>query len=173
MRCHAFNDFGGNAGPRLNGVAARLTPDELLRTFDLLPVGVRGLILAAVIAAMEACGQDLVDLATEVESAHRVLHDGWAGLASDAHTSSHEGWRTSFADMTTALAGLRSLGDVARFAERVALISDRETFTYAELNARANRYARWYERHPREKAPAMESAPAEVTRARGPREVAT
>ena len=37
----------------------------------------------------------------------------------------------------------------------------------------ANRYARWYERHPREKAPAMESAPAEVTRARGPREVAT
>jgi WXG100 family type VII secretion target len=70
--------------------------------------------LAAVIAAMEACGQDLVDLATEVESSHRVLHDGWAGLASDAHTSSHEGWRTSFADMTTALAGLRSLGDVAR-----------------------------------------------------------
>ena len=37
----------------------------------------------------------------------------------------------------------------------------------------ANRYARWYEGHPREKAPAMESAPAEVTRARGPREVAT
>ena len=32
----------------------------------------------------------------------------------------------------------------------------------------ADRYARWYERHPRDKAPAMESAPAEVTRARGP-----
>lgn len=30
MRCHSFNDFGGNAGPRLNGVAARLTPEELL-----------------------------------------------------------------------------------------------------------------------------------------------
>ena len=31
----------------------------------------------------------------------------------------------------------------------------------------ANRYARWYEQHPRDKAPPMESAPAEVTRARG------
>ena len=37
----------------------------------------------------------------------------------------------------------------------------------------ANRYARWYQRHPRDAAPAMESRPAEVTRARGPREVAT
>jgi sodium/hydrogen antiporter len=32
----------------------------------------------------------------------------------------------------------------------------------------ADRYARWYEHHPREQAPAMESAPAEVTRPRGP-----
>ena len=32
MRCHSFNDYGGNAGPRLNGVAARLTPDELLES---------------------------------------------------------------------------------------------------------------------------------------------
>jgi sodium/hydrogen antiporter len=32
----------------------------------------------------------------------------------------------------------------------------------------ADRYARWYEQHPRDKAPPMESAPAEVTRARGP-----
>jgi NhaP-type Na+/H+ or K+/H+ antiporter len=32
----------------------------------------------------------------------------------------------------------------------------------------ANRYARWYEQHPRDKAPPMESAPAEVTRPRGP-----
>ena len=31
----------------------------------------------------------------------------------------------------------------------------------------ANRYARWYGQHPRDKAPPMESAPAEVTRARG------
>ena len=32
----------------------------------------------------------------------------------------------------------------------------------------ATRYARWYEPHPRDTAPPMESAPAEVTRARGP-----
>src|SRR3954471_2503672 len=32
----------------------------------------------------------------------------------------------------------------------------------------ADRYARWYEQHPREKAPPMESVPAEVTRPRGP-----
>jgi NhaP-type Na+/H+ or K+/H+ antiporter len=32
----------------------------------------------------------------------------------------------------------------------------------------ADRYARWYEQHPREQAPPMESAPAEVTRPRGP-----
>jgi NhaP-type Na+/H+ or K+/H+ antiporter len=32
----------------------------------------------------------------------------------------------------------------------------------------ADRYARWYEQHPREKAPPMESAPADVTRPRGP-----
>ena len=32
----------------------------------------------------------------------------------------------------------------------------------------AGRYARWYEQHPRDKAPPMESAPIAVTRARGP-----
>ena len=36
----------------------------------------------------------------------------------------------------------------------------------------AGRYARWYERHPRDDAPPMEGGPAEVTRARGPREFA-
>ncbi|WP_107771070.1 WXG100 family type VII secretion target [Nocardioides sediminis] len=70
--------------------------------------------LVAVIAAMEACGQGLADLATEVESAHRVLHDGWTGLASDAHTTSHSSWRSSFAEMTAALEGLRTVGDTSR-----------------------------------------------------------
>jgi hypothetical protein len=32
----------------------------------------------------------------------------------------------------------------------------------------AGRYAGWYEHQPRVKAPLMESAPTEVTRARGP-----
>jgi fatty-acyl-CoA synthase len=31
-----------------------------------------------------------------------------------------------------------------RFAERPALVSDRETITYRQLNARSNQYARWY-----------------------------
>ena len=30
IRCHSYNDRGGNAGPRLNGVAARLTHQQLL-----------------------------------------------------------------------------------------------------------------------------------------------
>jgi putative heme-binding domain-containing protein len=30
IRCHSYNDRGGNAGPRLNGVAARLTRPQLL-----------------------------------------------------------------------------------------------------------------------------------------------
>jgi hypothetical protein len=32
----------------------------------------------------------------------------------------------------------------------------------------AARYARWYERHPHQQRPAMESTPDEVTRPRGP-----
>lgn len=30
IRCHAYDDLGGNAGPRLNGVASRLTRPQLL-----------------------------------------------------------------------------------------------------------------------------------------------
>ncbi|CAN5248185.1 c-type cytochrome [soil metagenome] len=30
MRCHSYNDYGGNAGPRLNGIAAKLSRPELL-----------------------------------------------------------------------------------------------------------------------------------------------
>jgi putative heme-binding domain-containing protein len=30
IRCHSYDDLGGNAGPRLNGVAARLTRPQLL-----------------------------------------------------------------------------------------------------------------------------------------------
>lgn len=30
MRCHSYDDYGGNAGPRLNGIAARLTPEQIL-----------------------------------------------------------------------------------------------------------------------------------------------
>lgn len=30
VRCHAFNDYGGSAGPRMNGVGKRLTREQLL-----------------------------------------------------------------------------------------------------------------------------------------------
>jgi putative heme-binding domain-containing protein len=30
IRCHVYNDIGGNAGPRLNGIASRLTREQLL-----------------------------------------------------------------------------------------------------------------------------------------------
>ena len=32
MRCHSFDDFGGNAGPRMNGVAGRLTREQILES---------------------------------------------------------------------------------------------------------------------------------------------
>jgi quinoprotein glucose dehydrogenase len=30
IRCHAYNDYGGNAGPRINGVGSRLTRQQIL-----------------------------------------------------------------------------------------------------------------------------------------------
>ncbi|MDQ3395638.1 MAG: HEAT repeat domain-containing protein, partial [Bacteroidota bacterium] len=30
MKCHSYNDYGGNAGPRFNGIGARLTRQQLL-----------------------------------------------------------------------------------------------------------------------------------------------
>ena len=70
--------------------------------------------LVAVIAAMESCLRDLAELGADVEAAHGALHSGWDGLASDAHTASHASWRSSFAELSTALVGLRSVGDTAR-----------------------------------------------------------
>lgn len=32
MRCHSYDDYGGNAGPRLNGIANRLTRQQILES---------------------------------------------------------------------------------------------------------------------------------------------
>jgi quinoprotein glucose dehydrogenase len=32
VRCHSFNDYGGTAGPRINGVASRLTQQQILES---------------------------------------------------------------------------------------------------------------------------------------------
>jgi WXG100 family type VII secretion target len=70
--------------------------------------------LAAVVAAMASCGRDLAGLVADVESSQQALHDGWTGLARDAHATWHSSWRTSFDDMATALTGLRDVGETAR-----------------------------------------------------------
>lgn len=87
--------------------------------------------LVAVIAAMESCGRELGDLAADVEAAHGALHSGWAGLASDAHAASHASWRSSFGEMSTALAGLRSVGDTARSNYMLAI--DRNVSTWEQV----------------------------------------
>ncbi|MEO8667504.1 MAG: long-chain-acyl-CoA synthetase [Bauldia sp.] len=70
-----------------------------------------------------------------------------ANLMKDVAFARHVG-RTILRASRVARNRTRTFPDVAddlarRFGDRVALISDRETFTYAEYNARANRYARW------------------------------
>ncbi len=70
--------------------------------------------LVAVIASMDSCGHDLADLAADLETHHSSLHAEWTGLASEAHAGSHGQWRKSFAEITSALAGLRALSDTAR-----------------------------------------------------------
>jgi fatty-acyl-CoA synthase len=70
-----------------------------------------------------------------------------ANLAQDLAFVRHVG-RTILRASRVARNRTRTFPDVAeelarKFADRVALISDRETFTYAAFNARANRYARW------------------------------
>ena len=32
MRCHSYGDYGGTVGPRLNGVASRLTREQILES---------------------------------------------------------------------------------------------------------------------------------------------
>ncbi len=32
VRCHAFDDYGGSAGPRINGIASRLTREQILES---------------------------------------------------------------------------------------------------------------------------------------------
>lgn len=70
--------------------------------------------LAAVVAAMEACGRALADQAAALEATHRRLHQDWSGLSGEAHGHFVTRWRGSFEEMATTLAGLRSLGSDAR-----------------------------------------------------------
>lgn len=65
------------------------------------------------IASLAACQRDLLDLGSDVHDEVSVLHQHWRGRASDAHATSYGRWREGCADMVTALAALRGLGETA------------------------------------------------------------
>ncbi len=65
--------------------------------------------LRATLADLAACQRDLVGIAVEIDQAHAQLRSGWSGRAADAASRSYDGWRDGFADMVTALAGLRAI----------------------------------------------------------------
>jgi WXG100 family type VII secretion target len=72
--------------------------------------------LATVLAAMATCQRGLGDLARDVDAETSRLHASWTGRAQEAHAAAHTSWRDGFADMVTALAGLRGLAATARDA---------------------------------------------------------
>ena len=70
----------------------------------------------------------------------------------------------------------RGVEPASRAPDRARDLPDRGTLGLRPRPQRgplAGRYARWHERHLRDKPSPMESAPAEVTRARGPAEQLT
>ena len=69
--------------------------------------------LRNVIATLAACQRALLDLAGDIHDEHVGLHGQWLGRSADAHESSYGAWREGCADMVTALAALRGLGETA------------------------------------------------------------
>lgn len=69
--------------------------------------------LRHVIASLAACQRALLDLGGDVQDEVGSLHEHWLGRASDAHAASYGSWRDGCADMVTALAALRALGETA------------------------------------------------------------
>ena len=70
--------------------------------------------LRLVVDEMAAFYADLAELAAAVSVQASRLHDGWTGLARDAHAGSHARWQDELADMRQALAGIRTLGATAQ-----------------------------------------------------------
>ena len=69
--------------------------------------------LQGVVAALAACQRALIDVGGDIEAEHARLHEHWLGRASDASASSYGAWREGCAEMVTALAALRGLGEAA------------------------------------------------------------
>lgn len=80
--------------------------------------------LSAVVADMLACQRDLIDLAGDVAAETARLHGSWDGVALAAHASSYSRWSDEFAAMTTALAGLRAVGETARANYSAAVVAN-------------------------------------------------
>ena len=77
--------------------------------------------LRDVIASLAACQRALLELGGEIHDEVDDLHEHWLGRASDAHAASYGSWRDGCAEMVTALAALRALGEAAEGNYRAAV----------------------------------------------------
>lgn len=77
--------------------------------------------LRRVVSTMGACQRALVDLGSDIEAAQTDLHDDWRGESSDSHALAYSSWRDGCADMVTALAALRGVGETANGNYRAAV----------------------------------------------------
>lgn len=69
--------------------------------------------LESVIDRMSTCQRDLCDLLADVEVETSRIHDGWAGLARDAHVAAYRSWLRDVDEMSAALDELREVADAA------------------------------------------------------------
>ena len=77
--------------------------------------------LQSVVTTLAAVQRALVDLGGDIEAEHVGLHGHWLGQASDAHAAAYGSWREGCADMVSALAALRGLGEAAEGNYRAAV----------------------------------------------------
>ena len=80
--------------------------------------------LRSVIASLAACQRALLELGGDIHDEVDDLHEHWLGRASDAHAVSYASWRDGCAEMVTALAALRSLGEAAEGNYRGAVAAN-------------------------------------------------
>lgn len=80
--------------------------------------------LRRVVASLAACQRALLDLGSDIHDEMGDLRTHWLGRASDAHAASYGSWRDGCADMVTALAALRALGETAEGNYRGAVAAN-------------------------------------------------
>lgn len=80
--------------------------------------------LRGVLATLAACQGALLDVGGDIHDEHVDLHRHWRGQASDAQAAAYGSWREACADMVTALAALRRLGEAAEGDYRGAVAAN-------------------------------------------------